>query len=738
MTFSILHTSARPEECLKVHAAWMAAARYPENVQYVMCIDPRWGFSQDPEAYRDWPANITVQLNTGRRCYVDGVNIAAKVATGDVLIVNADDQYPCEGWDEKLLEVFPTESGGSIDAEFICDPTEKEFVISVSTGTPDEHSRKIMVMPILSRARYEKLGYVFYSRYESVFADNDFCEHAEKDGVVIDARHLLFPHKHWMNRSRPVDDQDRAQNRPEAYQTGKAIFEKRQASGFADVSGHRSIALCLAGERFEGAWVDAMLTLYGHLVDLGFSVLRIRPASFTNVYVAREEMRREVLNFSPKVDLVLWLDDDNILSPDHFDRLLELLDSREDVAGVSAWCWINNPQLTSFGVSCGLWAPDRLHWQPFPSSFANSAEVREFEVGGLPCLLMRRDSLEKVGDGCFMPIVDNRLEHGTTGEDISFFLAAYDKRLKFLVDPAVQIPHLKFVSVSPWSEEQGKAPVKVACMMRVKNEARWVGRTIESVKALCGSDIYVMEDNSTDDTAAVAERAGAIVLHSPFTGFDERRDKNWLLNEVVSRCSPDWIFMPDGDEELEAEGCEKIRRILDKNPPVDVFGLRFLYFWNGLDQVRMDGQYGTLLRRSLFRPVPGLEFKSYYTGKGANDNHVGLHVSNAPGIGFNGLRDAPMQVFLYHYGYVFKEDRIRKFKWIIELDPHNELEDNYRHTIQGDGPVEVFDGRVFDIPADEKLKHAGPMELRKLPHRLVPKFLEMPKPFEVETACAAN
>ena len=55
-----------------------------------------------------------------------------------------------------------------------------------------------MVMPILSRAWYENQGFVFFPEYESMFADNDFCETARQAGVVIDARHLMFPHRHPM------------------------------------------------------------------------------------------------------------------------------------------------------------------------------------------------------------------------------------------------------------------------------------------------------------------------------------------------------------------------------------------------------------------------------------------------------------------------------------------------------------------------------------------------------------
>ena len=90
---------------------------------------------------------------------------------------------------------------------------------------------------------------------------------------------------------------------------------------------------------------------------------------------------------------------------------------------------------------------------------------------------------------------------------------------QFLVDPQVRLPHLKYVEVEPVFPSEGlPEPVKVACMIRAKNEARWIGRTIQSVKELCGDLIFVMEDGSTDDTVAVCEAAGAVVWPSPFAG----------------------------------------------------------------------------------------------------------------------------------------------------------------------------------------------------------------------------
>ena len=155
--FSIIHSSARPDKWRLVYDDWMSKAVDPGAVEYVLCIDPRWGFSLDPNEYASDLDNILVVQNTGRRCYVDGVNIAAEAASGGILIVNADDQFASRGWDVQLL--VPVWNRCADMPEAAADVSRAvSFVLDVSTGTPQESARKIMVMPILSRKRYEDQG----------------------------------------------------------------------------------------------------------------------------------------------------------------------------------------------------------------------------------------------------------------------------------------------------------------------------------------------------------------------------------------------------------------------------------------------------------------------------------------------------------------------------------------------------------------------------------------------------
>jgi hypothetical protein len=217
--FSICHTTARPEKWMDAYVAWWSRAVNPKAIEYILAVDERWGFDrQHPPIVND---ATKVHWCTGRRDSTTGWNEAAAQSTGRVLITAQDDQTPPERWDEELGKV--------IAAKLFLD---EEFVVEVSSG-PLADKNRLMVISILSRVRYEKLGYVFYPEYRAMYADDEFGEHARKDGIVIDARHLMFYHQHpAQDTYKPWDEVYRAENAAPNFVHGKALLERRRALGF--------------------------------------------------------------------------------------------------------------------------------------------------------------------------------------------------------------------------------------------------------------------------------------------------------------------------------------------------------------------------------------------------------------------------------------------------------------------------------------------------------------------------
>lgn len=234
--------------------------------------------------------------------------------------------------------------------------------------------------------------------------------------------------------------------------------------------------------------------------------------------------------------------------------------------------------------------------------------------------------------------------------------------------------------------------------LRVKNEGRWVRRAIASILPIC-SRVFVLDDHSEDDTIDQAVSAGPKVhiVGSSFSGIDEVRDKNYLLDVVDSEGGAEWVIMIDGDEEMLGVRCLRLRQQIEiVSYWVDSISLPILFLWDSETQVRVDGVYGDFNRESVFRNT-GERFAP--TGGFAN-----FHCGNVPAK-LRKRRAYCPNAPLLHYGYMDRVDRVRKYAWYNQNDPDNRVEDCYRHMVIGDLP---------EFPSDIKTKHAGPLVLRNL------------------------
>ena len=236
--------------------------------------------------------------------------------------------------------------------------------------------------------------------------------------------------------------------------------------------------------------------------------------------------------------------------------------------------------------------------------------------------------------------------------------------------------------------------MRVIGALRVKDESRWIQRSIESILPAC-DEVIVFDDHSTDDTASIAAEIRSVtVLLSPFTGTDEVRDKNYLLGACIE-AKADWVVMIDGDEVLKPGHAQRLLSVMGRamRHPGGCRALAFnvLYLWDREDQIRVDGVYRSMSRVSAFRPGP-----ERFEATGGVNFHCGNCPQSITARSHGG-------VGLLHYGYLHREDRLRKYRWYQEKDPANKAEDEYRHIVIGD-----------KFPADSKFRHGGPLELGPL------------------------
>jgi glycosyltransferase involved in cell wall biosynthesis len=231
-------------------------------------------------------------------------------------------------------------------------------------------------------------------------------------------------------------------------------------------------------------------------------------------------------------------------------------------------------------------------------------------------------------------------------------------------------------------------------LLRIKDEARWIERVIRAIQPVCRRTL-ILDDHSTDGTPEICERLGCTVVRSPFTDIHEARDKDFLLAKVWDSGGGmgDHCLMIDGDEMLHPADVPAVENAIRLGVVCGTFHI--LYLWDREDRIRVDRWYKEFRRPSLFRLI-NRQFTFKRTDYGGN-----FHCSSAPAQVLNQAIALPVR--LLHFGYLHRDDRIRKFQWYNAMDPGNAFEDGYRHTVIGD---------LF--PAESSFKWAGPLQLEAL------------------------
>ena len=115
---------------------------------------------------------------------------------------------------------------------------------------------------------------------------------------------------------------------------------------------------------------------------------------------------------------------------------------------------------------------------------------------------------------------------------------------------------------------------KVSVLILAKNEEKFIGECIKSVKTFA-DEIIVIDDDSTDDTAQIAKSLGAKVFLHSLNG-------NWGQQQTfaIEQATYDWIFMIDADERATDKLSEHIKKILNEDDRRFAYmTARLSYFW---------------------------------------------------------------------------------------------------------------------------------------------------------------
>lgn len=159
------------------------------------------------------------------------------------------------------------------------------------------------------------------------------------------------------------------------------------------------------------------------------------------------------------------------------------------------------------------------------------------------------------------------------------------------------------VTVAQSAGPYGDVAVVVPCY----NEEVTVAKVVaDFTQALPGAQIFVYDNNSSDETALRASQAGAIVRHAP------RQGKGNVVRQMFDEVDARIYVMVDGDDTYPAEAAPELIAELQKTGADMVVGVRMLSFATG--SFRRFHQMGNRLVASLISRLFSAKVTDVLTG----------------------------------------------------------------------------------------------------------------------------
>ena len=149
----------------------------------------------------------------------------------------------------------------------------------------------------------------------------------------------------------------------------------------------------------------------------------------------------------------------------------------------------------------------------------------------------------------------------------------------------------------------------VAVLLPCYNEALTIGKVIDDfARELPGATIYVYDNNSSDDTSAIAREHGAVVR------FEPRQGKGNVVRQMLRDIDADYYIMADGDDTYPAEFAPALLAPLMADEADTVVGDRLSNGTYGEENKRAFHGFGNDLVRWLINRLYGYQYTDIMTG----------------------------------------------------------------------------------------------------------------------------
>ncbi|ARP49502.1 glycosyl transferase [Ruminococcaceae bacterium CPB6] len=187
---------------------------------------------------------------------------------------------------------------------------------------------------------------------------------------------------------------------------------------------------------------------------------------------------------------------------------------------------------------------------------------------------------------------------------------------------------------------------RVAALIPCYNEAKTIEKVVRDYhESLPDADIYVYDNNSTDHTAELAEKAGAIVRH------EYRQGKGNVMRTMFQEVEADCYLITDGDDTYPPEKApEMVRMILDgKADMVNGDRLSSTYFE---ENKRPFHNAGNVMVRSLINRIFHTDVHDIMTGMRAFSR---VFIKNFPILSQGFEIETEMTIYAVERNFIIRE-----------------------------------------------------------------------------------
>ena len=150
---------------------------------------------------------------------------------------------------------------------------------------------------------------------------------------------------------------------------------------------------------------------------------------------------------------------------------------------------------------------------------------------------------------------------------------------------------------------------KVAVLIPCFNEAITIGKVVDDFhRELPGATVYVYDNNSTDNTAQIAEEHGAVVRQEP------RQGKGNVCRQMFRDINASCYLMVDGDDTYDETKAAEMCQIILTGKADMVVGDRLSNGTYAEENKRAFHGFGNNLVRCMIKWIYGYSFKDVMTG----------------------------------------------------------------------------------------------------------------------------